>query len=331
MKVRKIKILCTVGPAVLNGDCLKQLEEEGVDLLRINLSHTPLEKLEEIIRLIQCNVSVPICIDSEGAQLRSGSLKEGTRFLRVGEEIMIPNDLPLNHPHLVSEIPMGELLYIDFHSACIEVIEKSAGSLRCRVLSGGKVGSNKAMNCGKHKIFLPALTPKDKEAVSVAKKLGVRHVALSFASHPEDVLEMRQLTGDDFFLISKIESNDGLKNLGAIAQRSDALLIDRGDLSREQPIQRIPFLQKKIIAVAKQLQKEIYVATNLLETMIQERNPTRAEVSDVANALLDGVDGLVLAAETAIGRYPISCVTIIKKIIEEYQNVISLDWKEYWR
>lgn len=329
--MKKIKILCTVGPSTLNEDSLKKLEEEKVNLLRINLSHTLLEDVEKNIRLIQQYVSIPICIDSEGAQLRSGYLKEGMRLLQEGEVITIPDDLPLNHPHLLSEIPLGELLYVDFHAACMEVIEKSDGFLRCRVVVGGKVGSNKAMNLAKREIFLPALTQKDKEAILIAKKLGVRHVALSFANCPEDVLEMRQVAGDDFFLISKIESNRGLKNLEAICKLSDALLLDRGDLSREQPIQRIPFWQKKIVAIVKQLQKEVYVATNLLESMIHEKIPTRAEVSDVANALLDGVDGLVLAAETAIGNNPVLCVRMVREIINEYQGIESLDWKKYWR
>ena len=329
--MKEIKIFCTIGPATLNEASLKKLAEENVNLLRINLSHTPLEAVEKNIRLIQQHVAIPICIDSEGAQLRTGYLKTETLSLKEGEMITIPGDLSLNHPHLLSEIPLGELLYIDFNAVCVEVIEKLEGLLHCRVIIGGKVGSNKAMNLGKREIFLPALTQKDKEAILIAKKMGVRHVALSFANGSEDVLEMRQLVGKDTFLISKIESNRGLKNLEAICQHSDALLIDRGDLSREQPIQRIPFWQKKIIAISKQLKKEVYIATNLLESMVYERVPTRAEVSDVANALLDGVDGLVLAAETAIGNNPVLCVRMIREIIKEYQEINSFNWKEYWR
>lgn len=328
---RKIKILCTVGPATLNESALKALAEEGVDLLRINLSHTPLEEVEKNIGLIRRHVSIPICIDSEGAQLRTGVLKGGTRVLEEGEILVIPDDLPLNHPHFISEIAAGERLHIDFDAACVEVTQKRDGKLICRVVAGGKIGSNKALNPEKREIFLPALTQKDKEALSIGRRLGVRHVALSFANDPADVLEMRKTAGDDFFLISKIESNRGLKNLEAICRHSDALLLDRGDLSREQPIQRIPFWQKKIVAVAKQFQKEVYVATNLLESMVREKIPTRAEVSDVANALLDGVDGLVLAAETAIGRNPVLCVRMIGEIIKEYQSVDSLDWKRYWQ
>lgn len=326
---KKIKILCTVGPATLNETSLKALAAEGVDLLRINLSHTPLKDVEKNIRFIQQHVSIPICIDSEGAQLRTGTL-ESEIFLEEGEELNIPHHLPVNHPQVISEIPVGELLYIDFNAACVQVTAKQDGWLRCKVVSGGKVGSNKAMNLGSHSLFLPALTPKDREAIMIAKKWGVRHVALSFANHPEDVLEMRKTAGDSFFLISKIESNRGLENLETIGKHSDALLIDRGDLSREQPLPRIPFWQKKIITVAKQLGREVFVATNLLESMIREKIPTRAEVGDVANALLDGADGLVLAAETAIGRNPIPCVRMIKEIIKEFQEVRGLsDWKNY--
>lgn len=326
---KKIKILCTVGPATLNEASLKALAAEGVDLLRINLSHTPLKEVEKNIRFIQQHVSIPICIDSEGAQLRTGTM-DAEIFLEEGEELNIPHHLPVNPPQVISEIPAGELLYIDFNAACVRVTAKQDGWLRCKVVTGGKVGSNKAMHLGGHSLFLPALTPKDREAIAIAEKRGVRHVALSFANHPEDVLEMRKAAGGGFFLISKIESNQGLKNLEAICRHSDALLIDRGDLSREQPLPRIPFWQKKIIAVAKQFGKEVFVATNLLESMIREKIPTRAEVSDVANALLDGADGLVLAAETAIGRNPVACVRMIREIIKEFQEVGDItDWKGY--
>jgi hypothetical protein len=166
---------------------------------------------------------------------------------------------------------------------------------------------------------MPPLSEKDQAALKIGREKELKYAALSFANRASDVDAMREIVGDETFVISKIECRNGLTNLSAIAEKSDGLLIDRGDLSREFPVERIPALQKHIVRVAKVVGRKVYVATNLLESMITAPGPTRAEVNDVYNTLVDGVDGLVLAAETAIGAHPVACASMIVKLIREYE------------
>ncbi len=187
-----------------------------------------------------------------------------------------------------------------------------------RVLTGGMIGQNKAVTV-ERPIDMPPLSEKDKAALQIGREKGLKFAALSFANRASDVDAIREIVGDETFVISKIECRNGLLNLSAIAEKSDGLLIDRGDLSREFPVERVPALQKHIVRVAKVAGRKVYVATNLLESMITAPGPTRAEVNDVYNTLVDGVDGLVLAAETAIGAHPIACASMIVKLIREYE------------
>ena len=180
-------------------------------------------------------------------------------------------------------------------------------------------GQNKAVTV-QRQIYLPPLTAKDIAVIDIAKSYGIRNFALSFANSAEDVETLRARVGRDARIISKIECRAGLRNLEEIAAASDALLIDRGDLSREIPIEQIPRIQKEIIRKTKGFGRRIYVATNLLESMVSQRSPTRAEVNDIYNTLADGADGLVLAAETAIGEYPVRCAAMIVRMVHEHQN-----------
>jgi len=210
-------------------------------------------------------------------------------------------------------------LSIDFNSVIAQVIFKGPGYIEIRVLVGGKMGQNKAVTLD-WDISLPSLTAKDIKALSLGRRLGIRHAALSFAAKAADVDQVRAILGSKSYVISKIESIRGVLNLEEIALNSDALLIDRGDLSRQVPLERLPAVQKDIISRAKKCKAKIYVATNLLESMISSPFPTRAEVNDIFNTLNDGADGLVLAAETAIGRYPINCVNMVSRVVKQFLN-----------
>jgi pyruvate kinase len=196
-------------------------------------------------------------------------------------------------------------------------IEGDQATLRIR--KGGRVGSNKACNV-RREIELPAITIKDRKAIEIGREMGVKNFALSFANRPEDVQEMRELTGSGSTLISKIESRSGIANLEKIAELSDAVLIDRGDLSRQVPLEQIPAHQKNIIARVKAVGRPVYVATNLLESMVHSAIPTLAEINDIYNTLDDGADGLVLAAETAVGKFPVACVSMVRRVIAEYER-----------
>lgn len=323
---KKIKILCTLGPSSLNEKVIRRLDERGVNLFRLNLSHIPLEKMESIINEIRKYSEVPICLDTEGAQVRTRSIKDGGVAIKEGNLIALHEEnvlgdeenLSLTPNIVMSQLSVGDLISIDYDKALLRVISKDEGCLRLRALYDGSIASNKGVSVISRKIHLPPLTQKDIKALEIGRKMKIKYVALSFTNQKEDVKEIRRFCSEETFLMSKIETHQGLLNLTDIIQESDAILIDRGDLSKEESIVNIPFLQKMIIKKANQLKKEVYVATNLLESMITSKSPTRAEVNDVINTLIDGADGLVLAAETSVGLHPVGSVTFIHSLIKQY-------------
>jgi len=321
------EILCTLGPASMNDRVIYRLEELGVSLFRINLSHIKLDELANTIEFVRSRTQVPICLDTEGAQIRTGALREETievqdnALLRIYRQ-PVPGDIQsLNlYPNaIVDSLMMGDLISIDFHATLAQVIDIEPGCAVLRVLNGGTFGANKAVTVDRT-IELPALTKKDRAALKLGITYDIDRVALSFANRGSDVDQIRALAGPNATVIAKIECRNGLTNLDAIAEKADALLIDRGDLSREIPIEQIPALQKMITARAKHHKRKVYVATNLLESMVKDPTPTRAEINDVFNTLLDGADGLVLAAETAIGAHPIGCANMIVKLVQEFEQ-----------
>ena len=319
-------IYCTIGPASMNKRVLARLEELGATLFRINLSHTRLEDVAEVIDFIQTHSSVPVCLDSEGAQIRTGSLTEGSVTVPEGAEMFARREAVAGdaqtlsfYPNgIVDSLEVGDFVSIDFNAVLVQVTDVTPDGATMRVLTGGKIGQNKAVTV-ERPIDMPPLTEKDRAALRIGREKGLAYAALSFANRESDVDVIRKIVGDSTFVISKIECKNGLRNLSGIAAKSDGLLIDRGDLSREFPVERIPALQKHIVREVKAAGRKVYVATNLLESMITAPGPTRAEVNDVYNTLLDGVDGLVLAAETAIGANPIACASMIVKLIREFE------------
>jgi len=326
---RIINVLCTLGPASLNPEIMERLEQRDVDLFRINLSHTPLEKVEETVKLIQQHSSVPVCLDTEGAQVRNGRMaervvvKDRQHVRLVAEPIEGTAEcISLTPPSIFAELKPNSLVGIDFDGVVLLVLEAGDDWAEAVVLNGGRVGSNKAVVADPAPV-LPPLSDKDIAAVEIGRRLGVTHFALSFANCADDVATLRELAGPNSYIISKIESKRGVRNLDAILAESDEILIDRGDLSREVPLENIPLLQKAIIRKANMANKPVNVATNLLESMIVNRKPTRAEINDIINTLLDGANGLVLAAETAVGSHPVGAVDMVLSMIERFR--LSLD------
>ena len=321
-----IKILATIGPSSLNREIISKLEENGVDLFRINLSHTKLHDLKEVIEKIQKWSSVPICLDSEGAQIRNQDMNSESVTFKQGDKVRIHNkfikgdnaNLSLTPSNVFAQLKIGDVIYIDFHSVSLKVIELGNEAHVSEVLNSGKVGSNKAININRD-IKLSPLTEKDIQAFKIGKEIGIDNFSLSFTNCSEDVVEARKIVLNSN-LISKIESIKGVLNLDEILPLVDQILIDRGDLSREVDIEKIPFIQRRIIAHARSKNTPVYVATNLLESMIENQLPTRAEVNDIGSTLLMGADGLVLAAETAIGKYPVQTVEMVNKVIKQYNR-----------
>ena len=324
------EIICTLGPASMNERTIKRLEDIGVNLFRVNLSHTKLESLASAIDFIHDVTSVPLCLDTEGAQVRTGYFHGGEASLLersivyIHRHSIVGDSQKFNfYPHgIIDDLKIGDFISIDFNSVFVQIIDKGPERLTARVLTGGIVGNNKAVTVERN-IIMPSLTDKDKKALAIGIKKGICHIALSFTNKASDVDDFKSIAGEDIFTISKIESIEGLMNLKEIAAKSDALLLDRGDLSRQVPVEHIPRIQKDIIKYVDKLDVKIYVATNLLESMVTVSTPTRAEVSDIFNTLNDGADGLVLAAETAIGAYPIQCADMVERIIKQFSDSYS--------
>jgi pyruvate kinase len=327
----KIQILCTLGPASLSAEVIEQLDHAGVDLFRINLSHTPLETLQACIELVRSSTAKPLCVDLEGAQVRCGAMAPGV-VLRKGEKVRLTaaavdgtaEELCLWPRSVFAALREGSLVAIDFDGAQVRVERAAEDHAEAVVVDGGSVRSRKGVVVDPAPV-LPALTEKDRAAIAMAMANGIRHVALSFASSSEDVDLVRSLA-PTAHIIAKIESGAGVRNMDGIIQHADAILIDRGDLSREVPLEYVPFYQKAIVRRANRWSSPVYVATNLLESMVTNGSPTIAEANDVANTLLDGVHGLVLAAETAIGRDPVGIVRMVGRMVGafEWSNFATL-------
>lgn len=318
------KILVTLGPSSFDKKVVTQIEKENIYIFRINLSHTPLDLIEEVIDKIQGITKVPICLDSEGAQIRTQFVANDEVTFNREDEVKIhfnevlgnSNNISFTPVNIAQQLNVDDLIKIDFHSAEIKVVERKSNHCITKVISGGKVGSNKAVDINRS-LELEPITYKDKKAIEIGKKMGIRHYALSFAGSSKDVKMMRELTGENTNIISKIESRKGLLNLSNIIDASNEILIDRGDLSREVEIEKIPFLQRRIISLGRSKAVPVHVATNLLESMINGPQPTRAEINDVVSTLLMGANGMVLAAETAVGKYPVESVRMIGKLIRQ--------------
>ena len=325
------ELLCTLGPSSLNDHVITRLEEFGVNLFRLNLSHTKINDLAKIIEYIQNKTSVPICLDTEGPQIRTGNLIDGKVYLRENSVVRIhrkpvagdSTNFNLYPNDIIDKLQLADFISME-NSVLVHIIDIETDNMVTRVLSGGEIGQNKAVTVDRD-IDMAALTQKDRKGLAIGREMGIGHVALSFANRGADVDEIRKVFRKDAVVISKIECRNALRNLAEIISKSDALLIDRGDLAHQVPMEQIPRLQKNIISCGKEAGSKVYVATNLMESMVTLPLPTRAEVNDVYNTLADGADGLVLAAETAIGKYPIGCTSMIRRIIDEFENGLKTE------
>jgi len=321
-----IKILSTLGPGSLNKETVQTLASKGVNLFRINLSHTAFEDVEGVVSQIQSWTDVPVCLDSEGAQVRNGFMESGSVVYQTGDLVYIHpraivgdrRNISFTPSSVFSQLNEGDEIRVDFDSVAFRITGVESDQLIATVLQGGRVGSNKGAVVSRP-LQLDPITPKDKAAFEIGLAMGVKNFALSFTHCASDVQRVREIMGE-MTLISKIESIQGVLNLKEILPLVDQILIDRGDLSREIPIEKIPFIQRSIIAYARMYETPVYVATNLLESMINHGSPTRAEANDVASTLLMGASGLVLAAETAIGQYPVESVEMIAAIIKQFEQ-----------
>jgi pyruvate kinase len=321
--------LCTLGPSSLNARVIPQLEAAGVTTFRINMSHTDLADLERVIHFIQRCTKVPISIDTEGAQIRTGSMDEGVNVtegspVRLVTESVRGNasTIPLTPGYAIGRLEPETWMSIDFDSVILRIDTVGEDGAEATVITGGEIGSRKAVTAFPSPPLL-TFSEKDLLAIQIGMRNDVHQFALSFCDHPSSVRRLREMVGRTDKITAKIESREGVRNLAEIARVADSLLIDRGDLSRSVRLEALPLLQKTIIRKANALGVPVYVATNLLESMVRRSTPTRAEVNDVINTLIDGADGLVLAAETAIGQHPIEAARMIESLLKEFEDSVE--------
>ena len=332
------KIIVTLGPSTNTFEKISMIKSRGVDFVRINMSHSSINDLKYYIDLSK-RAKILFIIDTEGSQVRTGNLSKDFISYKENDKIRIYKNeitggkgkINLKPKQILDQLEEGDILYIDFDTLVMRVSDTKTiknGYIEASVISSGILGNNKGVvidpRIGK-KYTIPTLTQKDIEAIKIGLKEHIGYVAASFMRSGEAVQEVRRISNNKMKIISKIECKDALENLDDIIYESDYLLIDRGDLSKEIPIEKIPFTQKIILQRAKKANKGTYVATNLLESMITNRKPTRAEVHDIINTIVDGAYGLILSAETAIGKHPIGCINMLNKVINHSNLVINAD------
>jgi pyruvate kinase len=324
---RKVKILATLGPSSSKPAMIKKLMKAGADAFRINMSHgTHREKaaLVEAIRGLEKEFGRPttILFDLQGPKLRVGNFRGGSAEVRAGDRLTLDRDdglgsssrVELPHPELFEAISKGDRLLIDDGKVRLKVIDSRDDEIVTEVVVGGVIGDHKGVNVPDVVVPVPALTDKDRSDLVFALEQKADWIALSFVQRPEDVAEARRLIGDKASLLAKIEKPAAIDRLEEIIELADAVMVARGDLGVELPAEDVPPLQNRIIATARKAGKPVVVATQMLESMITAPTPTRAEVSDVATAIYDGADAVMLSAESAAGQYPAEAVKMMDRI-----------------
>ena len=330
---RRVKIVATLGPASYAPQMIERLFEAGVDVFRINMSHSSFDtvkKLHAAVRAAEARFERPIGIlaDLQGPKFRVGEIDGGSAMLPDGATFSFdakpvaggPERVYLPHPQIFEAIEPGHTLLLDDGKIRMSVIGKSASAITATVVVGGILASRKGISLPDTVLPIGPLTDKDKADLDFALRLGVDWVALSFVQRGEDVKLARQLVGQAAALMSKIEKPAAISDLDSIIAHSDGLMVARGDLGVEMPVERVPGLQKQIVSKARAAGKPVVVATQMLESMISSPVPTRAEVSDVATAVFDGADAIMLSAESAVGKYPIDAIRTMDRIAIQVES-----------
>lgn len=338
--MNKTKIIATVGPVSNNKETLEKLIKNGVDVIRINLKHADYNFCLEVINNInelnkQLNTSVATMLDTKGPEVRIGKFIGGQAYLKKDSKIRVhmneivgdSTKFSVNYKGLINDVKYDTILKLDDGLIELKVLDKGVDYLLCQVLNGGFISDNKGMNIPDIHLNLPFLSKKDKEDIRFACKNNVDFLALSFVENAENVLEVNDLLinygNDHIGIIAKIENSRAVEELDEIIKVSDGVMVARGDLGVELPLEKVPGIQKKIIKKCHETGKVSIVATEMLSTMANVNRPTRAEVSDVANAVLDGADAVMLSGETTIGKYPVETLITMEKIIKAAEEDIN--------
>ena len=344
MNFKRTKVICTIGPATQSYSSLKKLKEAGMDVIRINMSHSDhkfAKKVIERTKKLNDTLSSPvgILLDTQGPEIRTGETSQ-IIDLKPGEKVAITvrdetdvelSSIHVNYEDLISKVSVGDLISVDNGLMNFEVLQKEEALLHCKVLHGGRLGSKRHVNIPGVRIDLPSLTKKDKEDILFGMKQDVDFIALSFvrsASDVEDLKDFLKSRLKKVKIISKIEDKEGLANLDLITRVSDGVMVARGDLGIETDLANLPNIQRKIMHKCAKWGRRSIVATHLLESMIDNPIPTRAEVTDVANAIYEGADAVMLSGETSIGNYPVECVEFISRIAKQTEKYNTLGYEK---
>ncbi|MED5609528.1 pyruvate kinase [Pseudomonas sp. JH-2] len=344
---KKVKILATLGPAIKGREDVRALVEAGANLFRLNFSHgehADHAQRYQWVREVEAELGMPIGIlmDLQGPKLRVGRFEGGAVALQKGQSFTLDlNDAPgderrvmLPHPEIIQALEPGMSLLLDDGRIRLQVLNNHGDAIETRVLNSGELSDRKGVNVPEAVLKLSPLTAKDRRDLAFGLELGADWVALSFVQRPEDIEEARALIGDKAFIMAKIEKPSAVQSIEEIARLADAIMVARGDLGVEVPAQNVPGIQKRIIQVCRQLGRPVVVATQMLESMRFAPAPTRAEVTDVATAVSEGADCVMLSAETASGQYPLEAVEMMAKIIRQveaepdYQGQLELNRPE---
>lgn len=329
--IRRTKIVCTLGPATATVDSVRSIAEAGMDVARLNFSHgTHADHAEriEMVRSVSREIGKPIAIlgDLQGPRIRIGDLPR-TTLLRPGDDVTLVHEgeeaegeIPVTYTELAHDVKVGDRILVDDGLIELVSLDVEAPRVHTRVIHGGELRSHKGLNLPGVQVSAPSLTEKDIADVSFAIAHELDYLALSFVRRAEDIESLRALLPPWMDIIAKIEKDAALVNIESIVRTSDGVMVARGDLGVELPFEEVPVAQKKIIALANRIGRPVITATQMLESMVANPRPTRAEASDVANAILDGTDAVMLSAETAAGSYPRLAVEAMARIIREVEQ-----------
>ncbi len=342
--MRKTKIICTIGPATADYNTLEQLAKAGMNVVRLNMSHGDHESHARVIKSIRTlnrKVQHPIAVlvDTQGPEIRTGKVSDELN-LKNGDIISVSvrgegdvesSSIHIDYEDLISHVAVGDKITVDNGLINLEVLAKEALHMQCRVIDGGLLKSKRHVNLPGIKVNLPAITEKDKRDIRFAMEQEVDFIALSFVRSDEDIRELHELLAekrDKIKVIAKIEDQEGIKNLEDIIAMSDGIMVARGDLGVEIPLEQLPQAQREIVRLCAVHGKRVIVATHMLESMIENPIPTRAEVTDVANAVYEEADAIMLSGETTIGKYPVKCVQILDRIARSVEQNRGLRFAE---
>jgi pyruvate kinase len=336
---KRTKIIATIGPASSSPAIIARLIRAGMDAARVNFSHGERSDHLNRIGLIRRQAAragkhVAVIQDLQGPKLRVGAMDGDEVTLRRGDVVLLTTKkivgtssvISVNYPRLGKDLKVGDRILLDDGKLELRVVQKKSNGLRCKIVRGGVLKSRKGVNLPGARLSLPSLSAKDKDDLRFGIEQGVNYVALSFVRTAADIENTRRFihkAGADIPIIAKIEKPEAIHNLAEIVQAADGVMVARGDLGVEMSPEQVPLLQKRIIHLCNQVEKPVITATQMLESMIENLQPTRAEASDVANAILDGTDCVMLSGETAVGKYPVQAVEVMARIAAQAETSLA--------